>query len=272
MMKKLKREAESAILKAAHKLNVADTLMAGRLEKVESIVEQFQLTSQLLRYCRIPTVAAVDGLALGGGCEFVMHCDRAVATLESYIGLVEVGVGLIPGGGGCKELAMRAAVDAKGGDVFPFLRNAFQAAATAQVSRSAVQARELGFLRPSDPIVMNRFELLHVARAEVRALWERGYRPPLPANAIPVGGRTAIGTVKAHLTNLAAGQFISEHDYLIATKLAYVMCGGDVDPGATVDEQWLLDLERRAFMELLATQKTQARVEHMLKTGKPLRN
>lgn len=272
MMKKFRREAESAILKAARKLNVADALMAGRLEKVEGIVTQFQLTSQLLRYCRVPTVAAVDGLALGGGCEFVMHCDRAVATLESYIGLVEVGVGLIPGGGGCKELAMRAAADAKGGDLLPFLRPSFQAAATAQVSRSALQARELGFLRASDPIVMHRFELLHVAKAEARALAERGYRPPLPQRAIHVGGRTVLGSVKAQLANLLAGQFISEHDHLIATKLAHVICGGDVDPGATVDEQWLLDLEREAFMELLATEKTQARIEHMLKSGKPLRN
>ena len=272
IVKKLKREAESAILKAAHRLNVADTLMAGRLEKVESIVARFQATSQLLRYCRVPTVAAVEGLALGGGCEFVMHCDRAVVHLESYIGLVETGVGLVPAGGGCKELALRASREAKGMDVLPFLRPYFQNAAMAEVSRSAMQAREMGYLRASDPIVMHRQELLHVARHELMALSERGYRPPLPADDIVVGGRTALGTIRAHLANLLAGGYISEHDHLIATKLARVVCGGDVDAGTKVDEQWLLDLEREAFMELIATEKTQARVEHTLKTGKPLRN
>ncbi|MCW5626444.1 MAG: 3-hydroxyacyl-CoA dehydrogenase/enoyl-CoA hydratase family protein, partial [Burkholderiales bacterium] len=272
LMKKVRREAESAILKAARKLNVADALMAGRLEKVEGIVAQFQATSQALRYSAVPTVAAVDGLALGGGCEFVMHVDRAVATLESYIGLVEAGVGLIPGGGGCKEFAMRVAADAKGGDPFPFLRRAFETVATAQVGRSAAHARELGYLRATDRIVMNRFELLHVAKSELIALDEAGYRPPLPANRIAVAGRAAVGTVKAHMTNLLIGGHISEHDYLIGAKVAHVLCGGDVEAGSLVDEQWLLDLEREAFMELLATEKTQARVEHMLKTGKPLRN
>src|SRR5581483_3167997 len=135
MMKRFRREAESAILKVAHRLNVADALMAGRLQKIESVVAQFQATSMALRYCMVPTVAAVDGMALGGGCEFAMHCDRAVASLESYIGLVEVGVGLIPAGGGCKELALRAAQEAKGGDVFPFLKSYFQNVATAQVGK-----------------------------------------------------------------------------------------------------------------------------------------
>jgi 3-hydroxyacyl-CoA dehydrogenase len=272
MMKKFKREAESAILKAAYKLNVADSLMAGRLEKVEQVVEQFQATSQALRYSAIPVVAAVDGMALGGGCEFVMHSDRAVATLESYIGLVEVGVGLLPAGGGCKEFAMRAAQDAKGGDVFPFLKNYFQNVAMAQVGKSAEHARELGYLRPSDRIVMNRFELLHVARFEASALHEAGYRPPLRARAIPVAGRSAIATFKMAMTNMLAGGFISEHDFLIGSKVATVLCGGEVEAGSAVDEDWLLELERRSFMELIATEKTQARIDQMLKTGKPLRN
>jgi 3-hydroxyacyl-CoA dehydrogenase len=272
MMKKFRREAESAILRVARKLNVADALMAGRLEKIEEVVEQFQATSMALRYSMVPTVAAVDGMALGGGCEIVMHCDRAVAALESYIGLVEVGVGLIPAGGGCKELALRAAQEAKGGDVFPFLRGYFQNVATAQVGRSAEHSRELGYLRASDRVVMNRFELLHTAKAELNALHEAGYRPPLKARGIPCAGRTAIATFKMAMANMLAGRQISEHDHLIGSKLAYVMCGGDVEPGSLVDEQWFLDLERQAFMELLATEKTQARIEHMLKTGKPLRN
>jgi 3-hydroxyacyl-CoA dehydrogenase len=272
MMKGFRREAESMVLKAARKLNVADALMAGRLEKVEGVVAQFQATTQAWKYAMVPTVAAVEGMALGGGCEFIMHSARAVAALESYVGLVEAGVGLLPAGGGCKELALRAAQDAKGGDVFPFLRQYFQNVAMAEVARSAEQAREMNYLKPTDRIVMNRLELLHVAKSEVVALSEAGYRPPLRARQIPVAGRSAIATIKAHLANMLAGQYISEHDYLVAGKIAYAMCGGDVEAGSLVDEQWLLELERQCFMELLATEKTQARIEHTLKTGKPLRN
>ena len=272
LFKKFRRAAESAVLKAARTLNVADQLMAGKLAEVEHLVEQFQVTTQQLKYSMVPTVAAVDGFAFGGGCEFVMHCDRAVATLESYIGLVEVGVGLLPAGGGCKEFALRAAQEAKGGDSFAFLRRYFETVATAQVGRSAEHAREIGYLRPSDRVVMNRFELLAIAKAEARMLAEAGYRPPLKPRDIPVLGRSAAATIKAYMSNMYAGKFISEHDYLIGGKIADVMCGGDVDAGSLVDEQWLLDLERKHFMELLATEKTQARIEQMLKTGKPLRN
>jgi 3-hydroxyacyl-CoA dehydrogenase len=142
----------------------------------------------------------------------------------------------------------------------------------AEVARSAEHAKELGYLRASDVVIMNRYELLHVAKAEVRALAEAGYRPPMRQTAIPVAGRNAIGTIKAHLVNMRAGSHVSDHDYLIATKIAEVMCGGEVEGGSLVDEQWFLDLERRHFMELIATEKTQARIDHMLKTGKPLRN
>jgi 3-hydroxyacyl-CoA dehydrogenase len=220
----------------------------------------------------IPTVAAVDGLALGGGCEFLMHCDRAVATLESYIGLVEAGVGLLPAGGGCKEFALRSAGEARGGDLSPFIQRYFKSVAMAEVGRSAEHARELGYLRPTDRIVMNRFELLEIAKAELRALAAAGYRPPLKAAAIPAAGRSQIATIKAFMVNMLAGGHISEHDYLIGSKVATVMCGGDVEGGSLVDEQWFLDLERAHFMELIATEKTQARIEHTLKTGRPLRN
>jgi len=270
--KRFRRSAEAAVLQAARRLNVADALMAGRLDKIEQVVAQFQDTNLALRYSLVPTVAAVDGMALGGGCEIAMHCDKAVASLESYVGLVEVGVGLIPGAGGCKELAMRAAAQAQGGDLFPFIRRYFENVATAQVGRSAEQSRELGYLRGSDQVVMNRFELLHVAKEQLIALHESGYRPPLRAIQIPVAGRGAIATLKMGMQNMLAGNYISEHDYLIGSKLAHVMCGGDMETGSLVDEQWFLDLEREAFIELLATEKTQARVEHMLKTGKPLRN
>lgn len=271
-IKKFKRGAESLALKAARQLGVADQLMAGKLADVERLVEQFQITTQQLKYSMVPTVAAVDGLALGGGCEFIMHCDRAVATLESYIGLVEVGVGLIPAGGGCKEFALRAVADAKGADMSPFLQKYFKAVAMAEIGRSAEQAREIGYLRPTDKVVMNRFELFDIAKAELRALAAAGYRPPLSPRAIPVAGRSGISTIQVFMENMLAGGYISEHDYLIGRKVATVMCGGDVEGGSLVDEQWFLDLERQHFMELIATQKTQARIEHMLKTGKPLRN
>ena len=272
LFKSVKREAESLALKAARQIGVADQLMAGKLAEVEHLVEQFQITTQKLKYSMVPTVAAVDGLALGGGCEFIMHCDRAVATLESYMGLVEVGVGLLPAGGGCKEFAMRAAAEAKGGDMSPFLQKYFKAVAMAEVSRSAEQAREIGYLRSTDLVVMNRFELLEIAKSEARAMAAAGYRPPLRAKAIPVLGRSGISTIRAFVENMSAGSYISEHDKLIATKVATVMCGGDIEGGSLVDEQWFLDLERQHFMELIATEKTQARIEHMLKNGKPLRN
>jgi 3-hydroxyacyl-CoA dehydrogenase len=271
LFRQVRREAESLALKAARQIGVADQLMAGKLAEVEKLVEQFQDTTQALKFSMVPTVAAVDGLALGGACEFIMHCDRAVATLESYIGLVEAGVGLLPAGGGCKEFAMRAAADAKGGDPSPFLQKYFKAVAMAEVSRSAELAREIGYLRPTDRIVMNRFELLEIAKAEVRSL-ASAYRPPLRQVAIPAAGRSAIATIRAFMENLLAGGHISEHDYLIGHKVAIVMCGGEIEGGSLVDEQWYLDLERKHFMELIATEKTQARIEHTLKTGKPLRN
>ncbi len=272
LMKSFRHEAESMVLKAARKLNVADALMAGRLEKVEGVVAHFQATTQAWKYAMVPTIAAVDGMALGGGCEFIMHSARAVATLESYIGLVEAGVGLLPAGGGCKELALRAAQDARGGDIMPSLRQSFQNVAMAEVARSAQQAREMNYLKPCDRIVMNRAELLYMAKSELNALHEGGYRPPLRARQIPVAGRSAIATIKAYMANMLEGGFISEHDFLVGSKIAYVMCGGDVEAGSLVDEQWFLELERACFMELLATEKTQARIEHTLKTGKPLRN
>ncbi|MDO8893789.1 MAG: 3-hydroxyacyl-CoA dehydrogenase/enoyl-CoA hydratase family protein [Nitrosomonas sp.] len=271
-LKKIRKSTQATVLQVARELDLADVLMAKKLAEVEGMIKQFQQTSQMLRYSMIPTVAAVDGLALGGGCEFVMHCDRAVATLESYIGLVEVGVGLLPAGGGCKEFAMRAAQNAKDGDPFPQLKYYFQTVAMAELAKSAEQAKELGYLRLADIVVMHRFELLHVAKAQALALAEAGYRPPLRVREIPVAGNTGIATIQSQLVNLREGGFISEHDNLIANKVAHVMCGGDLTPGSLVDEDWLLELERAAFMELLATEKTQARIEHTLKTGKPLRN
>jgi len=244
----------------------------GNVPKVEQVVAKFQQVSQRLKYAQVPTVAAVEGLALGGGCEFALHCTRIVATLESYIGLVEVGVGLLPAGGGCKEMAQRAAAEARGGDIFPILKRYFQQIAMGEVAKSAEMAREMGYLRASDRIVLNKFELLHIAKEEAKALNATAYRPPLHQHQIPVAGRTSIATFKASMLNMLEGGFISEHDYNIGCRVAETMCGGDVETGSLVDETWLLDLERKNFMEPLATEKTQARIEYMLKSGKPLRN
>ena len=250
----------------------------GNVPRVEDVVAKFQQVSMRLRYAQVPTIAAVYGLALGGGCEFSIHCTRIVAALETYIGLVEVGVGVIPAGGGCKEMALRAAQEAQRHsndgriDVFPYLRRYFQNIAMGEVSKSAELARDMGYLKQSDRIVLNPFELLHVAKEEARALTATAYRPPLQPSQIPVAGRTGIATFKASMINMLEGRFISEHDYNIGCRIAETMCGGDVEAGSMVDEQWLLDLERKNFMELLATQKTRDRVEYMLKNGKPLRN
>ncbi len=259
-------------------LNELLNAATGNVPHVEAVVAKFQQVSMRLKYALVPTIAAVDGLALGGGCEFSIHCTRIVATLESYIGLVEVGVGVLPAGGGCKEMAQRAAAEAARFandnriDVFPFVRRYFQNIAMGEVSKSAEMAREMGYLRASDRIVMNRFELLHVALEEARALGATDYRPPLAQRQIAVAGRTGIATLKAAMINMKEGGFISDHDYDIGCRIAETMCGGDVDAGTLVDEQWLLDMERKNFMELLATDKTQHRIEYMLKNSKPLRN
>jgi 3-hydroxyacyl-CoA dehydrogenase len=259
--------AVGANLKAA-----LESLRAGQFDEFEKMVALFQQTSQRLKYSLVPTVAAVEGLALGGGCEFVMHAQRVVAALESYIGLVEVGVGLLPAGGGLKEFAERAQAWARGGDAFPELQRLFRQTAMGEVSKSAEHAREMGFLRAADVVVFHPGELLHVAKQQARAMAEAGARPALAPPQIPVAGDTGIATLKMLLVNMKEGGFISEHDYEISARIAEVLCGGAVEPGSMVDEKWLLDLERRHFVELARMPKTQERIEHMLKNGKPLRN
>ena len=248
-------------------------LQAGKFAAFEAMVANFQATSQCIKYSLVPVVAAVRGLALGGGCEFQMHSARSVAHLESYIGLVEAGVGLLPAGGGLKEIAVRASQAAgPGGDVFAELKKTFETVAMAKVSASALEAKELGLVRANDKVVFNAYELLHIARQEASALAETGYRPPLPARRIQVAGDVGIATFKMMLVNMLEGRFISPYDYEIAVRIATVLCGGEIDRGSLVDEDWLLKLERRHFVELAQQEKTQARIAHMLKTGKPLRN
>ncbi len=247
------------------------TIEAGDFTAVENAVARFQDTTARLRQSWVPVVAAAQGLALGGGCEFLMHCDRVVAALETHVGLVESGVGLIPAGGGCKELALRASQSSADGNVFPFIKPVFETLAMARVAGSAPHAQELALLRGSDVVICNANELLHVALAQVRALAEAVYRPPVPTR-IRVAGRTGIATLESHLANLREGGFVTPHDYVVARHIAEALCGGDVDAGSEVDEEWLLAVERRAFMDLIRLEKTQQRIRHTLETGKPLRN
>ena len=250
--------------------------MMGGAKGIEPFVKKFQQGMLRVKYASVPVISAVSGIALGGGCELVLHSAKRVAHIESYIGLVEVGVGLVPAGGGLKEAALRAAEAATQvgatNDLLKFVQKSFENAAMAKVSASALDARAMGYLKPSDTIVFNVFELLDVAKKEARALSAAGYRPPLRVTQVPVAGRSAISTIKASLVNMRDGRFISEHDFLIASRIAEAVCGGDVEAGSLVDEEWLLQLERRAFVDLLGTQKTQERIMGMLQTGKPVRN
>jgi 3-hydroxyacyl-CoA dehydrogenase len=249
------------------------SLQAGKLAEFEAMVATFQATSQRIKYALVPVVAAVRGLALGGGCEFQMHSARTVFGLESYIGLVEAGVGLLPAGGGLKEIAVRASAAAgPGGDVFAALKPYFETIAMGKVSASALEAKEMKLGRDSDVVVFNQYELLHVAKAQALALAESGYRPPLPARQVQVAGDVGIATFRMMLENMLEGRFISEHDYEVSKRIATVMCGGEVDRGAIVDEEWLLKLERENFVALAQMPKTQERIAYMLKNGKPLRN
>ncbi|MEO6921393.1 MAG: 3-hydroxyacyl-CoA dehydrogenase NAD-binding domain-containing protein [Collimonas sp.] len=245
--------------------------MSGGAKAIEPMVAELQQAFMGLKYASVPVVAAVAGLALGGGCELALHTAKRVASIESYIGLVEVGVGLIPAGGGLKEAAVRAANDAKGNDILQFLKTSFLNAATANVSKSALQAKSMGYLKADDVIVFNAYELLHVAKVEARAMFDAGYRPPLKAQ-IPVIGRNGIATILAQLVNMRDGGFISAHDYKLGHMIANIVCGGEVNDNSVVNEQWLLDLERKAFVELLNNPKTQERIMGMMQTGKPVRN
>jgi 3-hydroxyacyl-CoA dehydrogenase len=238
-------------------------------------MKKFQDFILRLRYAQVPTIAAVRGLALGGGLELAIACSRRVAHMESYMGLVEVGVGLVPGAGGLAYIARRAAelTTASGGsaDLFSFLKEPFTSAATARVGTSAIENRKLGWLIDGDVIVAHKDELLHIASAQVEAMAASGYRAPAKA-LFPVAGRNAVATIKGQLANLRDGGFASAHDFHIATLIAEVVCGGDVDAGSLVNEEYLMTLERDRFCSLLEHPKTQERIMGMLQTGKPVRN
>ena len=235
--------AEGGAFSAGADLQAALPLfMQGGAKAMEPGIKLLQNTFMAMKYSNVPVVAAVAGLALGGGCEMALHASKRVAFIESYIGLVEVGVGLIPAGGGLKDAAVRASNDAKGSDILHFLKTGFTNAATASVSKSAHEARAMGYLKPDDVIVFNAYELLHVAKVEARAMFDAGYRPPL-RRPITVVGRYGLATIKAQLVNMRDGGFISAHDFKLGEMIAAIVSGGDVDQGSVVGEQWFLDMD-----------------------------
>ncbi|BCL75500.1 3-hydroxyacyl-CoA dehydrogenase [Jeongeupia sp. HS-3] len=252
--------------------SMGPAFMTGDFGAIENMVAEFQNTSMAIKYAKVPVVGAAQGYAFGGGCEFLMHCSRVVAAVETYIGLVEVGVGLLPAGGGCKEFALRAAREAKGGDILAVLKDYYLAMAMAKVGTSAEEGQQIGYLKESDIVLFNSNELLFVAQAQVRALAATGYRAPVKPKAFPVAGRSGAATIQGQLINMLEGGFISKYDYYIGCQIADVVTGGDVEAGTLVNEEWILKLERERFMGLLKKGKTQERIMYMLENNKPLRN
>jgi 3-hydroxyacyl-CoA dehydrogenase len=250
-------------------------------DEIDMAIKAFQKMTQIIKFCPKPVVAAPFGMCLGGGCEISMHATARQPHAELYMGLVETGVGLVPGGGGCKEVALRA-IDAaaalrEGGrnesvELIEALRRGFENIAMAKVSTSAAEARTLGYLSSSDMISMNRERVLLDAKARARELADAGYSAPLPRTDIPAPGVNILATLKMGVRLMREGEFISDHDVKVANHVANVLCGGKVTPGTAVSEQYFLDLERQSFLSLCGEKKTAERIAHTLKTGKPLRN
>jgi 3-hydroxyacyl-CoA dehydrogenase len=248
--------------------------MSGGVNLLSEAMQEVQRIMLRIRYANVPVVSAVRGLALGGGCELAVYSAKRAVAMESYIGLVEVGVGLVPGAGGLTYIARRAAenmASSNSKDLLPFITEGFTNAAMAKVGTSAIESRKLGYLLWSDVIVPNKDELLFVAINEAKALATSGYRAPANRQ-FPVAGRNGKATITGSLINMRDGGFISQHDFHIATLIANVVCGGDVDAGTLVTEEYLMTLERQAFTSLLTMAKTQERIMGMLSTGKPVRN
>jgi 3-hydroxyacyl-CoA dehydrogenase len=243
-------------------------------DELDMAIRMFQNTMMRCRYSSIPVVTAPHGLALGGGCEMNLHADKVCAAAETYIGLVELGVGLIPGGGGTKEFVLRASDELHNDEPETnTLKERFFAIATAKVATSAAEAFDMGILRNGkDEIVMNVGRRISTAKKSVIELFEAGYTMPTKRNDIKVLGRSALGAMYAGINGMQRGNYATEHDALVAKKLAYVMCGGDLSEAQQVSEQYLLDLEREAFLSLCGERKTLERIQSVLKTRKPLRN
>jgi 3-hydroxyacyl-CoA dehydrogenase len=246
----------------------------GNWDEIDLMIRAFQGSTQALRFADVPVIVAPAGLTLGGGCEIVLHGDRVQAAAESYIGLVEVGVGLIPGGGGTKEMLARAVdgLPANHPDLLPFVQRAFETIGFAKVSTSAADAVRLGFLGDADRITMNRERVIADAKAYALERVQEGYQRPAPRTAIPVGGETVLAALKLGIHLAWRAGRISDHDAVVGRALANVLAGGALPHQTTVSEQYLLDLEREAFLRLCGERKTLERISHTLKTGKPLRN
>ena len=250
-------------------------------DEIDQSIRQFQGMTQAIKFCPRPVVAAPFGLCLGGGTELSLHAALRQPHLELYAGLVEAGVGLIPGGGGCKEMLLRALTaadavraDARGDsvEVIETLKQIFETIAMAKVSTSAMEARTLRFISESDTISMNRSRLVSDARAQALRLARAGYTAPVVKNDIAAPGDAMQATLKLGIYLMREGAYISEHDAKVATHLARVLTGGDVTPGTLLSEAMILDLEREAFLSLCGEAKTVERIQFTLKTGKPLRN
>ena len=265
--------------------NLVQLLLAAQdqeWDEIDLYIRAFQEMTQAIKFCPSPVVVAPFGLALGGGCEVTLHGAARQPHLELYMGLVETGVGLIPAGGGCKEMTLRAielataaAPQASRSDsveLHHVMRTMFESIALAKVSTSAFEARDLRLLRPSDAITMNRDRVLHDAKSRAIALADVGYRLPLPITDIPAPGESVLAALRLGIHMLRQGEYASDHDVTVATHLAEILCGGNITPGTPVSEQYLLDLERLHFLSLCGERKTQERIAHTLKTGRPLRN
>ena len=242
-------------------------------EELDYAIRAFQNTMMRVRYSSIPVVVAPHNLALGGGCEMSMHADKVIAHAETYMGLVEFGVGVIPGGGGTKEFALRASDEYKDGIRLNVLKNRFLTIGQAQVATSGKEAFELGYLREGiDEVIVSRAHQLTYAKQAALNLANKGYSKPIKRKDIKVLGKEGLGIVYAGANTMKSGKFISEHDQLISEKLGFVLCGGDLSSSTEVDEQYLLDMERKAFLELCTEKKTLERLQSIITTGKVLRN
>jgi 3-hydroxyacyl-CoA dehydrogenase len=243
-------------------------------EELNNAIKMFQNTVMRMRYSSIPTISAPHGMTFGGGCELSLHADKIVAAAESYIGLVEFGVGVIPGGAGTKEMTLRASDTYQTNDVeLNRLREHFLSIAMAKVSTSAYEAYDNFVMQKGkDVVVVNKDRQLATAKAHAIVMADAGYTKPMERKDIKVLGKQALGMFMVGTDSMLAGHYISEHDKKIANKLAYVMAGGDLSEASLVSERYLLDLEREAFLSLCSERKTLERIQHMLKSGKPLRN
>ncbi|HEY1262772.1 MAG TPA: enoyl-CoA hydratase/isomerase family protein, partial [Terriglobales bacterium] len=264
--------------------NLMLLLMSAQEEEwddVDLAIRQFQGMTQAIKFSPKPVVIAPFGMTLGGGAEMTLHAPVRQPHAELYIGLVEVGVGLLPGGGGCKEMLLRA-IDAAaairpGGrgesvELMEAMKRAFETIAMAKVATSAQEARGLGFLSGADNITMNRERVLADAKARALELQRAGYEPPIPRREIPAPGESVLAALKLGIHIMRQGEYISDYEVKLGGKIAEVLCGGNITPGAVISEQYVLDLEREAFKSLCGERKTQERIQYTLKTGKTLRN